>query len=84
MIMKTTATFVILFMMAVSLTFLACGSGDKKIEPAEQKVTVKVEYTCPMHPEIIRNEHGKCPICGMDLVEKKSDMHDDTTDMHGK
>jgi len=25
-------------------------------------------YTCPMHPQIIRHEPGKCPICGMDLV----------------
>ncbi len=27
-----------------------------------------VEYTCPMHPEIVRNEPGSCPICGMTLV----------------
>ncbi len=26
------------------------------------------QYTCPMHPEIIRDEPGACPICGMDLV----------------
>jgi len=25
-------------------------------------------WRCPMHPEIIRNAPGKCPICGMDLV----------------
>src|SRR5215212_10095436 len=25
------------------------------------------EYTCPMHPEIVRNEPGSCPICGMAL-----------------
>ena len=25
-------------------------------------------YTCPMHPQIIRDEPGSCPICGMDLV----------------
>ena len=25
-------------------------------------------YTCPMHPEIVRDEPGSCPICGMDLV----------------
>lgn len=25
-------------------------------------------YTCPMHPEIIREVPGDCPICGMDLV----------------
>jgi len=27
----------------------------------------RVEYTCPMDPEIIRNEPGACPICGMAL-----------------
>jgi Cu+-exporting ATPase len=25
------------------------------------------EYTCPMHPEIVRSEPGSCPICGMAL-----------------
>lgn len=25
-------------------------------------------YTCPMHPQIVQNEPGTCPICGMDLV----------------
>ncbi|MBI4169780.1 MAG: copper-translocating P-type ATPase [Acidobacteria bacterium] len=24
-------------------------------------------YTCPMHPEIVRDGPGSCPICGMDL-----------------
>jgi Cu+-exporting ATPase len=27
----------------------------------------KTEYTCPMHPEIVRTEPGACPICGMAL-----------------
>jgi Cu+-exporting ATPase len=27
----------------------------------------KTEYTCPMHPEIVRAEPGSCPICGMAL-----------------
>lgn len=27
-------------------------------------------YTCPMHPQIIRDKPGNCPICGMALVEK--------------
>lgn len=25
-------------------------------------------YVCPMHPQIVRNEPGSCPICGMNLV----------------
>ncbi|MFP5079721.1 efflux RND transporter periplasmic adaptor subunit [Pedobacter sp. JCM 36344] len=27
-------------------------------------------YTCSMHPQIIRDQPGKCPICSMDLVKK--------------
>jgi hypothetical protein len=30
-------------------------------------------YTCPMHPEIVRPEPGRCPKCGMKLVPKKSE-----------
>ena len=26
-----------------------------------------VRYTCPMHPEIVRDHPGSCPICGMAL-----------------
>jgi Cu+-exporting ATPase len=29
--------------------------------------TNQVEYTCPMHPEIVRDGPGACPICGMAL-----------------
>ncbi len=34
----------------------------------QPKLQVATEYTCPMHPEIIKDEPGSCPICGMDLV----------------
>jgi Cu+-exporting ATPase len=27
----------------------------------------KIEYTCPMHPQIVRDAPGSCPICGMAL-----------------
>jgi Cu+-exporting ATPase len=27
----------------------------------------RVEYTCPMHPQIVRDVPGNCPICGMAL-----------------
>lgn len=43
--------------------FYASGreAGRKKAAPAN------VQYTCPMHPEIIRDAPGSCPICGMAL-----------------
>jgi Cu(I)/Ag(I) efflux system membrane fusion protein len=31
------------------------------------------KYVCPMHPQIVRDEPGSCPICGMDLVEKRQE-----------
>ncbi|MDQ2070345.1 efflux RND transporter periplasmic adaptor subunit [Natronospira bacteriovora] len=31
-------------------------------------------WTCPMHPQVERDEPGRCPICGMDLVQR--DAHD--------
>lgn len=34
----------------------------------QPKLQVSTEYTCPMHPEIIKDEPGSCPICSMDLV----------------
>jgi P-type Cu+ transporter len=30
-------------------------------------LATRVEYTCPMHPEIVRSQPGACPICGMAL-----------------
>jgi Cu(I)/Ag(I) efflux system membrane fusion protein len=44
------------------LILLGCNNDNKK---AEEHST---QYTCPMHPQIIRDEPGSCPICKMDLV----------------
>ncbi len=29
-----------------------------------------VQYTCPMHPEVLSDKPGDCPKCGMALVKK--------------
>ena len=39
-------------------------------EPAEPGAT----YTCPMHPEIVRDAPGACPICGMALEPVQVDL----------
>jgi len=38
--------------------------GDR---PALLPMPKGTQYTCPMHPEIIRDKPGSCPICGMAL-----------------
>jgi len=35
--------------------------------PAAGPVAPGTKWTCPMHPEIIRDEPGDCPLCGMAL-----------------
>jgi Cu2+-exporting ATPase len=34
----------------------------------QASVAKSLQYTCPMHPEIVEDAPGSCPICGMDLV----------------
>ena len=48
------------------LGWLFFHSSDTQERSAQQsEVTI---WTCSMHPQIRRNEPGKCPICGMDLI----------------
>ncbi|MEO7559361.1 MAG: heavy metal-binding domain-containing protein, partial [Nitrosospira sp.] len=35
---------------------------------APTQATAGAQWTCPMHPEILRDAPGDCPICGMPLV----------------
>jgi Cu+-exporting ATPase len=35
------------------------------------------EYTCPMHPEIVRNRPGSCPICGMALEPRTISLEEE-------
>jgi P-type Cu+ transporter len=48
--------------------YLAGGAGGGH-EPMESAASAGkgVEYTCPMHPQIVRDAPGPCPICGMAL-----------------
>ena len=44
-----------------------------------------IKYTCPMHPEIIRDKPGDCPKCGMALepmgvIDKKEEENTDELD----
>jgi Cu(I)/Ag(I) efflux system membrane fusion protein len=38
----------------------------------EEKAATAQKYTCPMHPQVIKDAPGSCPVCGMDLVPVSS------------
>ena len=77
--MKKTRTITWLLLGAAALTALGAGfytdflrhAGHDEADHAADRAgseTEKVQYTCSMHPFIIRDEPGLCPICGMELT----------------
>jgi membrane fusion protein, copper/silver efflux system len=50
-------------MVIIAIFLFAC--KEKKKETIQ---TAEVFYTCSMHPQIMQNKPGKCPICHMDLI----------------
>ncbi|KAA6185394.1 efflux RND transporter periplasmic adaptor subunit [Thiohalocapsa marina] len=50
---------------------IASAADDTPLEHAEKHLDPK--YVCPMHPRIIKDAPGTCPICGMDLVPRQLD-----------
>ena len=48
--------------------------GMDLVEEQNISTTVSEQWSCPMHPEVIKDEAGSCPICGMDLVPMEPDL----------
>lgn len=70
------ATKILFFLAAASgaALFSGCDGGKQgAAQDAEQHSTHGVaaeKYTCPMHPQVVREGPGTCPVCGMDLVKQ--------------
>jgi Cu(I)/Ag(I) efflux system membrane fusion protein len=55
---------------AICLLLISLSCNSKKTNNAEITSTSKELYTCSMHPEILQDHPGNCPICGMKLIKK--------------
>ena len=56
-----------------------CGMTlEKSTAPAPAK---HKEYTCPMHPQIVRDAPGSCPICGMALEPREVTAEDSNPEL---
>lgn len=70
-------TLLLLLPLTLALASLVAGcsedpgdqTGGTAMEHAAKHLDPK--YVCPMHPQIMRDEPGTCPLCGMALVKKQ-------------
>ncbi len=54
---------------ALTLVIVGCSRGSETEKSTEQVAQAAARlYTCGMHPNVIQEGPGNCPICGMDLV----------------
>lgn len=59
-----------LALIGISIIGIAIYFFAKKSDNHSEMEHQNEVYTCSMHPEIIRDKPGNCPICGMTLVKK--------------
>ena len=52
---------------------VAAAPGAPAVKPAAapDQAAATAAYTCPMHPDVVRDVPGTCPKCGMKLVPKE-------------
>ena len=53
----------------------------KEPEVVAAQTNDRIEYTCPMHPEVIRDAPGFCPICGMALEPRTATLEEDNSEL---
>jgi len=68
--MKSRLALTLLALIAVALGAFYLGrlSGHHHPAPAGADAAEKTLYTCGMHPQVIQDQPGNCPICGMKLT----------------
>jgi RND family efflux transporter MFP subunit len=71
------AAFALAAIVFISAPVAGCTKDSPKATSKHEHVQ---QYQCPMHPEIIRDSPGKCPICGMDLVPIKEEVKADAAE----
>lgn len=79
-IKKQSAKIIYVLMLLSIISFTSCKTknAEQHAHTTEQE---HVYYTCSMHPQVMQEKPGKCPICGMQLIEVKKSMNDGSDDI---
>ena len=55
----------------IMATFFVAACSNKDAKDVGVTIDPDVYYTCSMHPNVMQEKPGNCPICGMKLLEAK-------------
>lgn len=56
-----------IFLVLLSMLLLL-GCAEEQGKTSASTAAAAKTYTCPMHPQVLQDKQGTCPVCGMDLV----------------
>ncbi len=74
--------YILLLILAFAFVYTGCTKNDKTGTDGKTAAQNKEYWTCPMHPQVMKDKPGVCPICEMDLIKKSNnDKESDTGDM---
>lgn len=69
----------ILAFVSIGLFVVGCSSADNSQNTSQEAMSEEL-FTCGMHPNVIQEGAGNCPICGMNLTPLNSPTSESNTD----
>jgi Cu+-exporting ATPase len=63
--------------------YTTAGPPQRPAEDRARQAALPLEWTCPMHPEVVRSEPGSCPICGMALEPRTPVLEEESPELAG-
>ena len=69
----------LLAFLSIGLFIVGCSATDNSQNNGQEAMSEEL-FTCGMHPNVIQEGPGNCPICGMNLTPLNSPTSDSNTD----
>lgn len=73
---KNILLLILVLLAGISVLSVGCGKPGYETRAAEAVDERETLYTCGMHPEVIQEGPGQCPICGMNLTPVEAGVND--------
>jgi len=62
--------FLLLVVLVAPTAYISIKRSNSNKQKTEAVVKVSKKYVCSMHPQVVQDKPGDCPLCGMALIER--------------